>query len=330
MPNKITEVTRREIIDYLRAGPHAWHGRFDEVQFLRRIFDLESLPSTDSRFDNAAEDIWQHTVNNPSDWEPDWVFYDERFNFLDGSDETFLRFLCETVHPVVRPDAEETARLVKRFNENLGKDGWEIAEATRISNKPVFAARPLIEGSGVSVKAAKEVAGVLDAHYISQQITRMETAVQTDDPELAIGTAKEFIETISKTILTERNVSFGSDESLSRLVKLAIGALSLVPDTLVEAGKAEKNVRVLLKNLGSIAHQLNELRNKFGTGHGKDATHDTLERRHARLAVNAASTLGVFLFECHRQTPNPARRIRDPPRPKGRATSSEEPTPTRR
>ena len=44
-----------------------------------------------------------------------------------------------------------------------------------------------------------------------------------------------------------------------------------------------------------------ELRNAYGTGHGKSKSQSgyLLEPRHARLAVGAAATLGVFLYETH-------------------------------
>jgi AbiJ N-terminal domain 3 len=81
----ITEVTRREIID--RTAD--WSGRLQESDFLSRLYDLNALPSNDDRFKTAAKDIWQHRVNN-SDWEDDWVFYDDRFNLFRGSNEEFL------------------------------------------------------------------------------------------------------------------------------------------------------------------------------------------------------------------------------------------------
>ncbi|WP_240996624.1 AbiJ-related protein [Pseudomonas viridiflava] len=41
-----------------------WHGQFDDVEFLSGLFDLQPLPSTDSRFKDAAGDIWQHRYSN--------------------------------------------------------------------------------------------------------------------------------------------------------------------------------------------------------------------------------------------------------------------------
>jgi len=70
---KISPVTRRDIIDALGAENINWSGRLEEPEFLSRLFDLMSLPSTDHRFADAAGDIWKHRVNN-SDWNDDWVF----------------------------------------------------------------------------------------------------------------------------------------------------------------------------------------------------------------------------------------------------------------
>jgi hypothetical protein len=115
-------------------------GRLPDNEFLARIYDLNSLPSKDARYKNASGDIYQHRVQN-NDWENDWVFYDSRFNLLYGSDEEFLRFLCETVHPIVRPDADEARRLVEVYNKELAPDGRGLVVVKEVSGRPMFAAQ---------------------------------------------------------------------------------------------------------------------------------------------------------------------------------------------
>lgn len=139
--NELTEVTRRVIVDYITIGVQ-WSGRLSEDEFLARIYDLTSIPSNDGRFKNAIGDIRQHRVNW-SDWPDEWVFLDERFNILWAPDEVFLKFLCETVHPVVRPDADEVKRIVGYYNDQLRKDGWELFEKSDISGRPIFGARKI-------------------------------------------------------------------------------------------------------------------------------------------------------------------------------------------
>lgn len=137
MGHSISEVTRRAIIDHLTISRINWSGRLQEDEFLGRLYDLSTMPSTDRRVRNAASDIRQHRVNW-NDWSDDWVFTDPRFNLLHESDDKFLRFLCETVHPVVRPDTEGALSLVEFYNQKLIKDGWRIVEVKRISGNPVF------------------------------------------------------------------------------------------------------------------------------------------------------------------------------------------------
>jgi hypothetical protein len=61
MANKITEITRRDILDSIFLEKVNLYGRLEEIAFLSRIWDLDSMPSFDGRFDNATGDIWQHT-----------------------------------------------------------------------------------------------------------------------------------------------------------------------------------------------------------------------------------------------------------------------------
>ena len=70
---------RAAILDEMRARRTVSYGALDDVRFLERLFDLSAMPSFDSRFESAAQDIWQHCINN-DDWPLDWVYADKRFN----------------------------------------------------------------------------------------------------------------------------------------------------------------------------------------------------------------------------------------------------------
>ncbi len=295
--NSITDVTRREIIDQISGG--SWAGALNEQEFLGRIYNLKAMPSTDSRreYGDASLDIWQHRVRN-ADWSEDWVFTDSRFDLLYCPDDQFLRFLAETVHPVIRPNSERAREMIAAYNASLAVDGWEIYAVREISGRPIFGYRRLSDSASAHLQAAKQVAERLTGTYIAQQIRRLEDAVEKD-PDLAIGTAKEFLESLCKSILAERGVGIAKSEDLPSLVKTTIKTLKIVPSSISNPTQTEKSVTVLLNSLGAVGHQLAELRNQFGTGHGRVNNHVGLERRHAKLAVGAATTLAVFLFECH-------------------------------
>jgi hypothetical protein len=118
----------------------------DDVEFLGRLYDLDALPSSDSRFRTARGDILQHRVANPLDWDDNWIFLDPRFGLAD-SDDALLRFLAEMLHPAVRTDLTEVEELHAFLNSVLLHDGYEIVQAGDISSAPVFEGRRT--GSGV-------------------------------------------------------------------------------------------------------------------------------------------------------------------------------------
>jgi len=129
-------------MDYLTVSEVSWSGRLSEPDFLARLYDLNELPSFDPRLKTARSDIRQHRINF-LDWEHDWVFTDSRFAILWTSDEKFLRFFCESLHPIVRPDPSDAGAIATKLNEYLVRDGWELFEESEISGRPVFGARPI-------------------------------------------------------------------------------------------------------------------------------------------------------------------------------------------
>jgi len=294
---KISEATRRDIFDTIIIENVSWNGRLEEPEFLARLFDLSSLPSTDGRFKDAYGDIWQHRINN-FDWDDYWVFTDTRFNLLHGDDEIFLRFLCETLHPVVRTDTEEVERLKQGYNLLLQNDGYEIVPKAKMAGRAIFVARQVGLRPESSINKLKERFEGSDTNYVLGQITRMESSVE-NDPSLAIGTAKELVETVCRTILEERKINIPANEDLPKLVKVTAKELKLTPDDIPDEAKASENIKRLLSNLATITNGIAELRNSYGTGHGKGAKSKGLSPRHAKLAVGAASTLAIFLVETH-------------------------------
>lgn len=140
MPKEVSEVTRRAIIDHFGVANISWAGRLQDDEFLSRLYDLSKKPSFDHRFKDAAGDIYQHCVRN-NDWDSGWVFYDRRFNLLHAPDADFLQFLCETLHPIVRPSEDEVRDLLAVYNEALAADGWQIVTGKTISGRPTFVAQ---------------------------------------------------------------------------------------------------------------------------------------------------------------------------------------------
>jgi hypothetical protein len=64
-------------------------------------------------------------------------------------------------------------------------------------------------------------------------------------------------------------------------------------------------MKALLGNLLQVASRMAELRNPYGSGHGKSASFKGLEPRHAKLAVGASITLVTFFWETYEKRSKP-------------------------
>lgn len=192
----------------------------------------------------------------------------------------------------------------KEYNEKalanltrwLEKDGFIYRDGVLVTSRHI-----------PSIPHLENIAVTADLPHILKQLRRIEDALDTD-VWLAIGTAKELVETTCKTILTDLGKTPDSAWNVMELCKEARKELQLTPDDISDASKAAKTVKTLLSNLATIVHGVAELRNPYGTGHGPEGRAKGLQPRHARLVAGAASTLAMFLFETHREQQLAAKR----------------------
>ncbi len=226
-------------------------------------------------------------------------FGDARFDLPGCSDENFLGFLCETVHPVVRPDADEALSIVKLYNDLLGHAGWKLEPTRLIAGRAIYVARKVDEFHS-QIDRAITAAEVLSSNWMQTEIDRMQKAVETD-PALAIGTAKDPVESCCKTILAEFSdqTAVGKNDDLPTLSKKLCKVLGLVPEGIPNQAKGSEIIKRTLSNLAPITKGVAELRGLYGSGHGRDGKHTGLEPRHARLAASCAITFVDFGTETY-------------------------------
>lgn len=246
--NQITEVTRRNLFDEMSLLKINWTGRLGDAQFLSRIFDLKSLPSTDHRFQDAAQDIWQHRINN-YDWDDDWVFYDHRFNLLHCDDNIFLTFLCETIHPIVRSDVEEVTKLLDLYNKHLRADGFALNEDARISEMPIFKGKELGRTSKI-LKQVKEIEASDEKNYKmdTSDVRQLGAFLchASDDKQKARDLYKRLLKDKFSPWLDEKNILPGQDwnHEIEKAVRESDVVLVLVSrNSINKAGYVQKEIR---------------------------------------------------------------------------------------
>jgi hypothetical protein len=292
--NNITAITRRNIADQITVGKFLYPGRLDEPDFLGRLYDLDSLPSTDDRYSNARDDIWKHTVMN-NDWPADWVFGDRRFNLMQGPDEPFLAFLSETIHPAVRSNAADVQELLSIYNKALAADDYELIQVDDISGLPVFRGHRRLDGTGALREQGIAIKRYLDTIYIQGRLKLIQAAIHSQT-DLAIGLAKELLETTCHSILLQQGKPIDKDWTVIRLLKETTSSRDFTPRGLPDAGKASTSVRQMLTGLASTVQAITELRNAFGSGHGKAADFKGLEPKYAKFVVSIVGEICLLLL----------------------------------
>jgi|LGVE01.1.fsa_nt_gb hypothetical protein len=147
---------------------------------------------------------------------------------------------------------------------------------------------------------SEKLINVFNSDYIAAQIRQMNESIEKH-PADAIGKAKELLESCCQTILGEKKIDISKDWTVQQLMKNTCKQLKLTPDSISNTAKASDVIKQILGNLAGISAGMAELRNSYGTGHGKSATYKGLLPRHARLAVGASTNAVYFLWETYEE-----------------------------
>jgi abortive infection Abi-like protein len=209
----------------------------------------------------------------------DWSAEADTRKVLRVYEEVLQTVESSVPEPVAAPATKEFAKLVNL----LRRDGF------------VYESGRLVPTSGVDLRALPIASSAVDRHTLHDHIKRIEDSVESD-PSQAVGSTKELVETVAKLVLVQYGEDPEQHDTLQQLVKHAFKCLDLSIEKIPEARKGADAIRQILSGLSQIVGGTAELRNLYGTGHGR-IRRGGLTPRHARLVVGAGATLSRFLLE---------------------------------
>ena len=192
----------------------------------------------------------------------------------------------------------------QEYTENLTDDEYSYcqynAEYARLYKKcRAYMNRVLNNTTPLAVNAT-ELQEKFSSQYLSKQIELM-LKMQSENPTDAIGKAKELIESCCKTILDNKGVAWDKNWNMGKLTGKTLNLLNLTPESISENDPVSENIKAVLGNLRGISTKLAEIRNPYGSGHGKSASFAGLETRHAKLAVGCSITFVTFLWDTYEE-----------------------------
>ena len=126
----------------------------------------------------------------------------------------------------------------------------------------------------------------------------MNSTIETA-PNVAIGKAKELLETCCKTILDEQHIAYSADLDLTQLMKRACESIGLSAKSVDKSTESGNIAARILGNLGAISQGMAELRNLYGDGHGRTRGFRPLPNRYANLAVGTSVAAVKFMWDTY-------------------------------
>lgn len=212
-------------------------------------------------------------------------------------------------------DAERFLEVVSVLLSQSNVDDRVKEDVRRICSEEglVVDGRHVRFGTQIGIPWFLSSSSSIDREQFGKHCQRIQTTVQSD-PEGALGASKELVEAVARYIIQTHGDTVTVSDSVQAQLKKATGHLSLTADDIPEAAKGAEAIKKVLNALGTIVHGMAELRNLYGTGHGRPGNRQAVYPRHAKLAVGAAITLATFLLETQEErfrdkpahTPSPA------------------------
>ena len=303
---EITKVTKRDIANLLINGepdpediigdfPNIikWNGELSEIEFIKRVCNTSSIPVLDSRCKSFDEEYSRHRVRN-DDWDDSFFFADDRLPYKNATTHEVIRIVCEIFHPEVRNENGCWRKIMESIGNLLEKDGFEFYKCGSISGRDVYGIQRItFLDSNLTINSGLlKIEEAIGSEYIRKAVKKaLESA--SSDSLLAIGHAKELVETTCKFILGELRIDYSNKDfpALSKFTREKLG---------VERNKKNEHipgVAKIMSGLSNIVDGMAELRNNYGTGHGKDPSFRQLPIRYGLLAVSAANSYIEFLLE---------------------------------
>ena len=118
---------------------------------------------------------------------------------------------------------------------------------------------------------------------------------QTVNPNIALDAAKSLLESLAKTILTDRGIAFEHDSEVKFLVKEAVKTAKVM-ENISDAPSLQR----IIQGFDTVANAIGTLRNGYGLiSHGLDVASHQIDHISVEFVIEATLTTVHFLLALH-------------------------------
>ena len=147
------------------------------------------------------------------------------------------------------------------------------------------------DGSSVQSKTLAELIKGRDIRSIEIEFDRALNNVNSD-PREAVSAACNILESIFKVYIADENLSQPQKQDLQNVWKVVRANLGFNPSSV-----EDDDLKKILSGILSVVDGIGAFRTHASSAHGQGRKLYNLKPRHARLAINSAHTLAVFVLE---------------------------------
>jgi hypothetical protein len=116
-----------------------------------------------------------------------------------------------------------------------------------------------------------------------------------DNPNIALDAAKTILESIAKTILTDKSIKYKSDSKIQFLVKRSFETLPIFSKL---GDKDSKSAKSIIGSFENITKEIGAFRNSYGFfSHGQDLQSDKFLSLYASSSVKRARLASIVILE---------------------------------
>ncbi|MER8671101.1 abortive infection family protein [Mesorhizobium sp. M1156] len=202
--------------------------------------------------------------------------------------ERIILKVCDPREYLSEPD--KAAAVREHLNRALEPDGLAV---TVVGGKAHLTVRG---ASGTMIQPFITKITVLNFDTVQAEIARALPNAK-DDPEDAVTAACSLVEAVCRSILIELGLPLPPKRDVDGLIRAVQEPLGLSPGRSDLPTEVEADIRQILGGLTSVAKGIGALRTHAGDAHGREKGFKRIDPRIAHFAINAASSIALFLIE---------------------------------
>jgi hypothetical protein len=196
----------------------------------------------------------------------------------------------EVLGLIIEAYMEEEPETEKHYEERLKKIE-RVKSALKKANLNYVNGGKIVSSNTIPLISLEQYIRKRDIENINQEFERSITNLVAN-PREAVSAACNILESTFKVYIEDNGLEMPSKQDIKPVWAVVRNNLNFDPSKV-----EDRDLKEILSSLAGVVSGIGALRTHASSAHGAGKTKYNLQPRHARLAVNAAHTIVLFVLE---------------------------------